>query len=61
MASPSPRTRRRRSQRATVSKPRGTFHPRVQAATPERFGIVSVDCHKARFFSAEVRGVSPGG
>jgi len=31
-----------------VQKPRGTFHPRVQAVGPEHFGIVSVDCAKAR-------------
>jgi transposase len=32
----------------TVSKPRGTFHPRVQAVGPEHFGIVTIDCAKAR-------------
>ena len=31
-----------------VHKPRGNFHPRVQAAGPEHFGIVCVDCAKAR-------------
>ncbi len=31
-----------------VQKPRGTFHPRVQKVGPEHFGIVSVDCAKAR-------------
>src|SRR5207253_6893718 len=31
-----------------VQKPRGTFHPRVQQVGPEHFGIVSVDCAKAR-------------
>lgn len=44
------RTRQRpRSRRADVlQKPRGTFHPRVQKVGPEHFGIVSVDCAKAR-------------
>jgi transposase len=32
----------------TVQKARGVLHPRVQKAGPERFGIVSVDCAKAR-------------
>jgi transposase len=31
-----------------VQKPRGTFHPRVQKVGPEHFGIVCVDCAKAR-------------
>jgi transposase len=31
-----------------IQKPRGTFHPRVQKVGPEHFGIVSVDCAKAR-------------
>jgi transposase len=31
-----------------IYKPRGIIHPRVQAAGPEHFGIVSVDCAKAR-------------
>jgi transposase len=44
------RTRRRpRSRRPdAVQKPRGTFHPRVQKVGPEHFGIVAVDCAKAR-------------
>jgi len=44
------RTRRRpRSRRPdTVQKPRGTFHPRVQKVGPEHFGIVAIDCAKAR-------------
>src|SRR5438067_1926393 len=46
------RSSTRRSARArrhdAVQKPRGTFHPRVQAVGPEHFGIVSVDCAKAR-------------
>ena len=41
--------RRRGSRRRTVvQKPRGTIHPRVQKVGPEHFGIVSVDCAKAR-------------
>jgi transposase len=39
-----PRTRRPEA----VHKPRGSFHPRVQAAGPEHFGIVAVDCAKVR-------------
>src|SRR3954471_1003881 len=31
-----------------VAKPSGSLHPRVQKATPEHFGIVAVDCAKAR-------------
>lgn len=31
-----------------VQKPRGTFHPRVHKVGPEHFGIVVVDCAKAR-------------
>jgi transposase len=31
-----------------VHKARGTVHPRVQQVGPERFGVVSVDCAKAR-------------
>src|SRR5437867_11210320 len=44
------RTRKpRRARRADVlHKPSGTFHPRVQQVGPEHFGIVSVDCAKAR-------------
>jgi transposase len=32
----------------SVSKPQGTFHPRVQAVGPEHFGIVCCDCAKQR-------------
>ena len=32
-----------------IGKPRGVIHPRVAKAGPEHFGIVSVDCAKARF------------
>lgn len=31
-----------------LQKPRGVLHPRVQQVGPEHFGIVSVDCAKAR-------------
>src|ERR1051326_8038612 len=31
-----------------VAKPSGSLHPRVQKAGPEHFGIVAVDCAKAR-------------
>jgi transposase len=34
--------------KATVYKPRGVLHPRVQLVGPEHFGIVCVDCAKAR-------------
>lgn len=33
----------------TVHKPHGVVQPRVQRVGPEHFGIVSVDCAKARF------------
>ena len=45
------RTRRRSSPRrpsASVGKPRGVLHPRVQQVGPEHFGIVCFDCAKAR-------------
>lgn len=42
------RSRRRPRSRDVVQKPSGTFHPRVQKVGPEHFGIVSVDCAKAR-------------
>jgi transposase len=43
-------TRKRgRSRRPDVlQKPRGVIHPRVQKVGPEHFGIVAVDCAKAR-------------
>lgn len=41
------RTHRRKPQ-MVVHKPRGAFHPRVQKVGPEHFGIVCVDCAKAR-------------
>jgi transposase len=45
------RTRRPKSSRrpsASVGKPRGVLHPRVQQVGPEHFGIVCFDCAKAR-------------
>ncbi len=42
-------TRRSRTTGPTVlGKPNGVIQPRVQAVGPERFGIVAVDCAKAR-------------
>jgi hypothetical protein len=34
--------------RQVLQKPHGVIHPRVQQVGPEHFGIVSVDCAKAR-------------
>jgi transposase len=43
------RSRRSRSKAEFLQKPRGVIHPRVQAAGgPQHFGIVSIDCAKAR-------------
>jgi transposase len=42
------RTRKRSRSTCVLQKPRGTFHPRVQKVGPDHFGIVSVDCAKAR-------------
>jgi transposase len=45
------RTRKRPSSRRpapSLGKPRGVLHPRVQQVGPEHFGIVCVDCAKAR-------------
>jgi len=44
------RSRRRNRSRPSdvIQKPAGTIHPRVQKVGPEHFGIVSVDCAKAR-------------
>jgi transposase len=44
---PSSQASRRRAAEF-VQKPRGVIQPRVQHAGPEHFGIVSVDCAKAR-------------
>jgi transposase len=48
MATTPPRTARRRRRPAAVAKPSGSIHPRVQKVGPEHFGIVAVDCAKAR-------------
>ena len=49
MATMSRRRRRRGSARyELIAKPSGSLHPRVQKAAPEHFGIVAVDCAKAR-------------
>jgi len=42
------RSSRRSGQRGLIHKPRGVIGPRVQKVGPEHFGIVSVDCAKAR-------------
>jgi transposase len=42
------RFRRRSGPRELIFKPRGIISSRVQKAGPEHFGIVSVDCAKAR-------------
>ena len=43
------KSKRGRSRRyLTVAKPSGSLHPRVEKVGPERFGIVAVDCAKAR-------------
>jgi transposase len=48
MATASRRAPRRHRRPASVAKPSGSIHPRVQTAGPEHFGIVAVDCAKAR-------------
>lgn len=48
MAIMSRRTARRSRRRTSVAKPSGAIHPRVQKVGPEHFGIVAVDCAKAR-------------
>src|SRR5262245_5530305 len=48
MVSTSHRTARRPRRRSTVAKPSGSIHPRVQGVGPEHFGVVAVDCAKAR-------------
>jgi transposase len=40
--------KRRPTRSHLIHKPHGVIHPRVQAVGPEHFGIVSVDCAKAR-------------
>lgn len=45
----SARSRRRRGRRRhEVHKPAGALHPRVERVGPQHFGVVSVDCAKAR-------------
>jgi transposase len=45
----SAQSRRRRGQhRHEVHKPAGVLHPRVEKVGPQHFGVVSVDCAKAR-------------
>jgi transposase len=48
MAATSRRAARRSRRPTSVAKPSGSIHPRVQKAGPEHFGIVAVDCAKAR-------------
>jgi transposase len=42
------RKRRRNRRPDVLQKPRGVIHPRVQKVGPEHFGVVAVDCAKAR-------------
>lgn len=42
------RRRKRTRNGDTLHKPHGVIHPRVQKVGPEHFGIVAVDCAKAR-------------
>jgi transposase len=48
MTARSSRSRSRRTSDESLQKPRGTIHARVQQIGPEHFGIVCVDCAKAR-------------
>src|SRR5512144_3338162 len=48
MALPVRSRRRCRQRHHEVHKPAGTLHPRVEKVGPQHFGIVSVDCAKAR-------------
>jgi transposase len=48
MARNSKSMRPRKSRSHSVHKPRGVVHPRVQAAGPEHFAFLCVDCAKAR-------------
>lgn len=43
-----PRSRRPLRRIEGVHKPAGTIHPRVERVGPDHFGIVSIDCAKAR-------------
>jgi transposase len=48
MATASGRFARRNRRPTSIAKPSGSIHPRVQKVGPEHFGIVAVDCAKAR-------------
>jgi hypothetical protein len=48
MAITQPRSHRRTRRIEAVHKPAGTFHSRVTAVGVEHFGVVSIDCAKAR-------------
>lgn len=48
MAAPSTAKTRRPTRPHLIHKPQGVLHPRVRAVGPEHFGIVSIDCAKAR-------------
>jgi transposase len=48
MATATVSKRRRSGKRVLVQKPRGVLAPRVKRVGPEHFGIVAVDCAKAR-------------
>src|SRR5580704_5780619 len=48
MSARSSRSRRRPASDEVIQKPRGSIQARVQDVGPERFGIISVDCAKAR-------------
>src|ERR1700691_5191485 len=48
MAATVTRKRGRNRRPDVLQKPRGIIHPRVQEVGPEHFGIVAVDCAKAR-------------
>src|SRR4249920_2577096 len=49
MATKQSRSRGGRRFVVNVHKPHGVIQPRVQKVGPEHFGILSVDCAKARF------------
>src|SRR5437016_14681365 len=48
MAARSSRSRSPRSSDESIQKPGGSIHARVKQVGPEHFGIVCVDCAKAR-------------
>jgi transposase len=48
MAATTARKRGRNRRPDVLQKPRGVIHPRVQKVGPEHFGIVAIDCAKAR-------------